>query len=176
MEDILTEVIIAKYIPDVIFKDNSIKGINFQFGNTEYTVQYSNMASDTINNIDEENFKLYNQINNNLNKWLINEKFISKFTDETRKIINEYSINPLSAMIEYTELNLNSLDMNKAYTSCLYEMELIPSYNVFDKYKIYDNHKIEDYTYYVVEFKENNIEVMLLGGQRKANIHGYIYI
>ena len=40
----------------------------------------------------------------------------------------------------------NDIDLNKAYTSNLYDMDMIPVFTRFDLFLNYDGHKIEDYT------------------------------
>ena len=53
-------------------------------------------------------------------------------------------------------------------------MDMIAVFNVFDKYIPYDNHIIEDYTFYLVEFLNCDMEVKIFVGQKIANIHGYV--
>ena len=88
MQEIVFEMLKAKYIPDLICKDTTIKGIHFKINNCQCTIQYSNMAPDTIHTIEEEQFNLFNNYNNYVSEWLLNEKFIQKFDQETRKIMD----------------------------------------------------------------------------------------
>ena len=126
------------------------------------------MASDTIQNICEDDLEQYNINNNVINEWLLTENFISKFNENSRNIINEYSIGPMTATFEQSNKNLKSIDFNKAYTSCLYDMEYIPVFNVFDEFIDYDQHVIEDYTYYLTEFNNNDIDTKNLIGKKHA--------
>ena len=154
MDDIAIEMVNSKYVPEVIYKDNSVKGIRFKLNGLDYTIQYSNMASDTVHNISEEHFELYNKENAEMNNWLITDKFISRFNDNARNIFKEYFVNPLTATFEHTEKCLLSIDHNRAYTSNLYDMDYIPVFNEFDNFVEYDEHPLENYTYYLVDLHE----------------------
>ena len=173
-DDLVIEMVQAKYIPDIICKNSSIKGFKFKLKDVEYMIQHSDMSAFIVHNIEEDELQLYNKCNNDINKWLINKNFISKFNEETRKALEDYSLRPLTASFEYTSEELLSIDFNKAYTSCLYGMEYIPTFNVFDKFIDYDGHKIEDYTYYLVEFQDDNIEMNILTSKKTCIIFGYI--
>ena len=87
MQEMVFEMLKARYIPEIIFKDETIKGIHFKLNECQYIVQYSNMALDTIHTIDEDDFNLFTQYNNHVSEWLLNEKFVSKVDDETRTIL-----------------------------------------------------------------------------------------
>ena len=173
-DDLAIEMIQAKYIPDVIFKDSALKGLKFKIMGIEYIIQHSNMASDCVHNIDEEELQLYNERNNNISKWLINKEFLSKFNDETKTILEEYSTNPLIATFEQTKDNLISIDHNKAYTSCFVEMSMIPTFNIFDSFMVYDDHAIDEFTYYLVEFEDDSIKIKILTSKKVCVLFGYI--
>ena len=174
-DDLVIEMIKDKYIPDIIFKDSTIKGLKFKIKDIEYIIQHSNMSSDCVHNIDEEELQQYNKINNDLNKWLINKEFISIFNDETRSILDDYSLNPLTVTFEQSKDNLISIDHNKAYTSCFSDMYMIPTFNNFDSFIIYDDeHTIEDFTYYLVDFEDDSIELQILTSKKVCVLFGYI--
>ena len=174
MEEMILKMVINKYIPDVIYKDNSIKGITFKVKDTKYSIQYSDMTSDALQEIGEEEYYEYNKENNKINEWLLNEKFISRFEESTRKMLDEYAISPLTCQLEYTEdKNLLSIDHNKAYTSNLNDLQHIPVFNVFDKFIDYDGHEIENETYYFVE-TDDNVETKILLGKKLSIVFGFI--
>ena len=56
----------------------------------------------------------------------------------------------------------NAIDFNKAYTSNVYDMEMIPVFTRFDLFLNYDGHKIEDYTQYYIYCEEKSIENAVL--------------
>ena len=174
MDELVIEMIHSKYVPELIYKDNSVKGIYFKLRGLSYTIQYSNMASDTVHDIPEEHFDLYNKHNAEINNWLITEKFISRFNDKARDMFKEYFVNPLTATFEHSNQNLVSIDRNKAYTSNLYDMDYIPIFTEFDNFIEYDCHPLEDYTYYLVEFEEENTEVRILTSKRVSVFPGYV--
>ena len=45
-------------------------------------------------------------------------------------------------------------------------MEYIPTFNVFDKFIDYDGHKIEEFTYYLADFIDDNIEMKILTSKK----------
>ena len=162
----------ARYIPEIIYKDNTIKGIYFRINNCQYVVQYSNMAPDTIHTIDKEEFQLFNQYNNYVNQWLLNEKFVSKFDEGTRKILDTYAVHPLTGQLE-NDLGEKfiGLDRRRAYTANLYHLNFIPVFNVFDTFIDYDQHEIEDFTIYLATFQDN-IETLIFVGATYAIVYG----
>ena len=113
MQDIIIEMVNYKYIPELIFKDNSVKGLQFKFGEKTYKIQYSSMASDTVNIIEPEDYDPCREMNKDINQWLINESFISRISEKTKETFKEYFINPLTVTFEQTEKQLLSRDRNK---------------------------------------------------------------
>src|SRR5690606_11388457 len=73
-----------------------------------------------------------------------------------RQVEKTYPIGPLSGYLteEFPEGEFNAIDMRKAYTKCLMEIDEVPVFGYFDRYQKYDNHHIEDYTMYIVEVHE----------------------
>ena len=71
---------------------------------------------------------------------------------------------PLSGFFDGCDMNCsyNTIDINKAYTSNLMDIEYFPVFSVFDIFLKYDEHKIEDYTQYIVECKDKNAETSIL--------------
>ena len=173
IQEMMFEMLIkARYIPEIIFKDNTIKGIYFKINQNQYVIQYSNMATDTIHTIDEEEYNAYYKYNNMTNEWLLNENFISKFNEETRNILDAFSVNPLTGYFEsLTPIDLIGLDERKAYTANLYVMKFIPVFHVFDKFLDYDQHDIDDYTIYQTKFTDS-LESRIFVGASIANIYG----
>ena len=99
LDEMTLEMISNKYIPEVIFKDGSIKGINFKVKDVKYTIQCSDMTSDRLQEIDEEDYEEYNKNNNMVTQWLLNETFVSRFNEQTRKILDEYTTTPLTCQL-----------------------------------------------------------------------------
>ena len=54
------------------------------------------MTSDRLQEIDEEDYEEYNKNNNRVTQWLLNEKFVPRFNEHTRKILDEYTTTPLT--------------------------------------------------------------------------------
>ena len=172
MQEMVFEMLNARYLPEIIYKDNTIKGIYFKINDYQYAVQYSNMAPDTIHTINEEEFNIFNQYNNRFSEWLLNEKFVSRFDEETRSILDTYNVCPLTAQLEYNhDKKLIGIDRRRAYTSNLYELDNIPVFNVFDKFLEYDQHDISDYTIYLAKFQDC-IETQIFVGANYAIVYG----
>ena len=61
-----------------------------------------------------------------------------------------------------TEMTYNAVDLNKAYTSNLMDIQCFPVFSVFDIFLPYDGHQIEDYTQYIVQCHDKNNETAIL--------------
>ena len=56
----------------------------------------------------------------------------------------------------------SAIDINKAYTSNLLDIEFSPVFSVLDAFLDYDNHPVEDYTQYIIVSNESNTEASIL--------------
>ena len=82
-------------------------------------------------------------------------------------------LTPLCCSFGPQKDNLIGIDINKAYTSNLMDMEYFPSFNVFDTYQKYDGHELEDNTmYYVKALRENNSAAILFD-KKYSRCFGY---
>ena len=103
---------------------------------------------------------------------MLNEKFVSKFDEETPTILDNYEVSPLMASLELeSRNNLIGIDTIKAYTSNLHELDYIPVFNVFDRFVECDEHVIEDYTMYHTKL-EDNMETRIFVGVNYAVVYG----
>ena len=93
-----------------------------------------------------------------------------------RDIENKYMLGPLCGSFKGCEFNktYNSIDINKAYTSNLKNIEYFPVFNSFDIFLNYDNHNIEDYTQYIIECLDDNTqETSILFRSKFSRCYGF---
>ena len=163
------------YIPDVNYKNKKINSLYFKVDKVKYSIQHSINEDDTDHSILENEHKIYNDANEEFYKWIINNKLISKMSEQVKLIENEYRNGPLSGYFDPFShcVTYNAVDRNKSYTSLLLEMKYFPVFNEFDNYQIYDDHKLEDYTKYFIQ-ASSNIESSILFDAEYSINYGYI--
>ena len=117
----LFEMIDKKYIPDVNYENKKINSLYFKVDKVKYSIQPSINEDDTDHSILENEHKIYNDANEEFYKWIINNKLISKMSEQVKLIENEYRNGPLSGYFESFShcVTYNAADRNKSYTSLL---------------------------------------------------------
>ena len=118
----------------------------------------------------------YNKAYANCYKWLINKSHMSTYDARTHETEKDTMIRPICCTFqdcEYDNNEMVALDINKAYTSNLMDMDRFPCFNAFDRYQDYDNHTIEDYTMYYIRSTRNDNSTAVLFGARYSRAYGY---
>ena len=84
-------------------------------------------------------------------------------------------MSPLSGYFDYcnTDMTYNAIDLNKAYTSNLIDIQCFPVFSVFDVFLPYDGHPIEDYTQYIIQCWDDNNESAILFKKTFSRCYGY---
>ena len=81
---------------------------------------------------------------------------------ETTKInVSCHHLADILAFVTLTYPN-SVIDINKAYTSDLLDIEYSPVFSVLDAFLDYDNHPVEDYTQYIIVSNESNTGAMVI--------------
>ena len=107
----------------------------------------------------KEKYIEYHKANDELYFNILQEHLKSDYSDSVLEIENKYPMGPISGYVteKYHEnATYNAIDINKAYTDCLSQINHVPVFGYFDEYKPYDNHAIENYTMYLVEVHVKN--------------------
>ena len=118
--------------------------------------------------------KEYNEAYKDTYNWLISKNHMSTYDIHTHEIEKHTMISPICCTFRLpAEREMVALDINKAYTSNLMDMEKFPCFNAFDKYQVYDDHEIEDYTMYYIRALKSNDATAILFGSTYSRAYGY---
>ena len=118
--------------------------------------------------------KEYNEAYKDTYNWLISKNHMSTYDMHTHEIEKHTMISPICCTFRLpAEREMVALDINKAYTSNLMDMEKFPCFNAFDKYQVYDDHEIEDYTMYYIRALKSNDATAILFGSTYSRAYGY---
>lgn len=179
LDDLLFDMVVNhKYTP-YISHNKRINSIRFRVGAIINCNIISNDVSEgdtVLYQIDSiEHYNKYVKINHEFYDSIMNSRHLSRFHDDTIKILDTHPINPIVG--KFNQLSdgfYDTVDMNKAYTDNLMQMQQIPVYTIFDVWTIYDNHDVEDYTQYLVYCKDSSIESKILFNKKYNRVYGSV--
>ena len=169
----------------------------------------------------EEQFKTFIELYNELYKNVINEKYICNYNEDVLRLFNEYSRGAISGILPYVKFNeykpfedfeniepsynadidtgltkpeqeetlkniykidheqfkyydvlekYDEIDINKAYTSLLMNIEKIPVFSISDTVQEYKNEKINIHAIYLVELLDPMNDLNFILFNKKYNI------
>jgi hypothetical protein len=151
---------INKYEPQIsLANDDEIKRINIKLNGKIVSIinpQENDNDSKIYFDGCENYFKQYVDFDFMIYSNLINKNNISKYNKDVLTIFKQTQRNAITKSF-YTvnsDKKFQSIDISKAYTSNLMELEYFPKINLEDTFVPYDNHEIEDYTYYIVKIND----------------------
>lgn len=146
----------AKYQPSISFKCGMLTAIYFKVGEEIMTIKDGRIWADheTLN-VDLTSQSMYDTYSNtfkNTFKQIINKSLKSEYNSSSQAIDNALPMGPCVGYFNKlsSNMDLNAVDMRKAYTHNLMMIENVPKYGVFDVYVDYDDHKVENETLYIV--------------------------
>ena len=169
-------------LPQISMTDGNLKCIKFTFLGNDYSLECvvtENIPDDNDMSISiaENEFARVKEYDQKIYSWLLNKQNLSSNSKETQQIIDELPNGPMCGYFDQKprDFVFNCADINKAYTSCLYEMEYFPVFKIFDTYINYNNEHIEDYTNYICELKENGNRAAIISGMKRIfRCYGFI--
>jgi len=100
----------------------------------------------------------------------------SEYPEAVHSIDLEYPMGPTTGYLTKKfndEETFNAIDVNKAYTHCLKNINYVPVFSYFDRYQTYDNHAIEDLTLYCVEVDATDFATTILFPLDHTRCFGY---
>ncbi|MGO9387557.1 MAG: hypothetical protein ACLPWD_05840 [Methanobacterium sp.] len=173
-----------KYIPRIQFKNGFTDSLTMSFNKDCMITIQNDIKSGNYDKIIETYDLAIMNIHNNFNKhrtiigqYLMNKQTISNYSSNFRHWISYYRIDiPYGKLSNFNRDKVIELDLKKAYTSCLLDIDYIPIFNNFCQPLKYDNHSIEDLTLYLIKICEFsiifNLEYTLIYGfnLKKINI------
>ena len=183
LTQLLFQMIDNKYTPYVNFETGILSRLCFKIKSEEedenpviYSIKHgdSSLIYDEIMPVDQ-NMSPYDIADRKIYEWLLNKNNISQRNEYIREIENKYQMSPLSGYFgcSNTDTTYNAVDLNKAYTSNLIDIQRFPVFSVFDIFLPYDGHQIEDYTQYIVQCQDTNNEVAILFKKTYSRCYGY---
>lgn len=168
------------YNPQVSLDGSLVKGVRMMLNKVKIIVSSADVGAENDNNEEElnrDNLKVFDATYAEFYKWLVNKRHISYYDKDSQEYESNYPMLPITGYFEDTDLNLKGIDMNKAYTSNLCDMEHFPVFTTFDTWHEYDNHDIEDYTMYIVKANYSKCKsirsLTLLFGAEYSRCYGY---
>jgi hypothetical protein len=161
LEHILFEIINAQYTPSITFRCGIITAIFLKVDQKEIVIKDGSVWADneTLNfDLDQNTFDAYTKTYKSVYNQVINKSFKSEYNQSSQAIDNVLPMGPCGGYFkDYTLVELNAIDMRKAYTDNLMKIENVPVYSFFDTYAAYDGHLEEPETLYIVKCSGNPI-------------------
>lgn len=154
LQILLLEIVQAKYIPDITYLDGKLMNIRFKI--EERLVSITGCSSDEVGETDHdltpENYDLFNNADQSFYEKIMKKEFMSQYSRENSDIENHYKCSPLvgSLLDNPIERKVNAIDMCKAYSSCIREIDTVPVFSYFDHYEPYKGGEIKPYSKYIV--------------------------
>ena len=158
LDQVLFEMLDQKYVPKIKYAGGRIISLMFQVNRIVASIQNSFSECPEDTEITLENKNVYLNYHNAFHKFyhrVVDKHYLSQYPEHVLKVENIYSLRPCSGYFFNRKRDqtakYNSLDVRKAYTSCMTNIDQIPVFGYFDYYKEYDNHEIEDLTMYIIK-------------------------
>ena len=159
---IFFELLNSRYEPQIKFQAGIITEVKLKLKKTTFIIKTQNLikgSPDGCIAVDDE--KTYNNMNEamfNFNKALFNPLHKSFYNQVDLKIYKEAETIPPTGLLkprEHIPKEVTEIDITKAYTSRLININKIPVFNQFDIWRPYANDmdytKMSDYVLYFVE-------------------------
>lgn len=179
LTEFLFDMINQKYTPNIVFSGGRVLSLSFFVSGIHASIENvdSTAPEDTMIQIDSvEYYKKYHEIDDKFYNKIMKESLMSDYNDNVLDIEEKYQIVPLSGYTtdKFINKEFNAVDMVKAYTDCLQNINNVPIFGYFDEYLNYDGHDIEDYNMYCVEVISNNIKTNILFPNIYSRCYGFL--
>ena len=126
--------------------------------------------------ISESNFEKFEHTHTRFKDALIRKEFMSKYNDDAYAWEQQFPISPITRSFVSSargKERFSTIDISKAYTQCLKEMNYFPVFNEFDIWQTYDGHlPLEDYTQYFVKVKREVMDGIFFR-QKRCRVYGF---
>ena len=167
-----------KYIPDVTISQGNVISIKFTVDDVNVSI-----LSMVVNEVDEHAHNLTKEIYvdfSNADKAfytaVINKNYLSEYTQADSNIENYYMCRPARGRFTRRESNylFNAVDINKAYSTCLREIQVVPVFGYFDNYVVYDGSAIKPHSKYIVSSNVSDASHALLFDRTTIKCFGFV--
>ena len=177
LNDILIDLVCNhKYVPKVFF-NNYVYKLNLKIDYINITIETVDINTQDepiieINNIEE--YEQLLKVDKEFKENFIKSEYLSTHHESVLEIENEYKIIPISGHIINTNDCVKGLDIRKAYSASLSNINMIPIFSYFDVYKKYNNEPIENYNYYIIEVNDKSDRATILFNQKYSRVYGFL--
>jgi len=176
INDLLIEIVKNKYVPKV-FYNNYVYKIDLKIDHLFISIESVDISTQSepsinMNSIDEHDKFL--SIDKAFKTNFIKNEYISVHHQSVIDLEDTYKINAISGHLYNTQNSVCGLDIRKAYSSFLSNINVIPIFSYFDVYRKYNNEPIENYTYYIIEILNcENAKSTLIFNEKFTRIYGF---
>lgn len=179
-------VYIHKFIPHVKLEKRDISGIYFDIDNNKYFIRpnINRMTTAGVGTqiIDKKKYKKYIDSEQNFYDSVIYKKIKSEYPADVLEIEERYKIGPQGGYFtdDYPNYKIiNAVDMVKAYSTCLRDIENVPVFGYFNRYRPYINgEKIDPLKMYIIDSGKDthidNRDNVILFHKRVDRVYGYV--
>lgn len=177
INDLLIEIVNNKYVPKV-FYNNYVYKIDLKIDHLFISIESVDVSTQSepsinINSIDEHDKFL--SIDKSFKSNFIKNDYLSIHHESVINIEDKYKLNAISGHLYNTPNTVCGLDIRKAYSSFLSNINVIPIFSYFDVYKKYNNESIENYTYYIIEILDcENNKSTLIFNEKISRVYGFV--
>lgn len=180
IEDLLFDCIDNNYIPEVNYQAGKLLGISFKVGDKKCSIQKADITAPEDNDIevDMKDLDKYADIDNKFYSQIIKKEYLSEFPENVLKMEEQYYMNASSGYFkgygEEDEWVYNGIDMRKAYSSCLREINEVPIFDYFDQYVNWkDTDTIREYDMYIIECTVTKNEHAIMFDNKYTRCFGF---
>jgi hypothetical protein len=177
MTNLLFDMIWNNHVPGINASNNKILSLTFSVGKILATVESSDITAPDDSEIqlpDLDSYRKYHEHDDYFYQQIINESVKSEYSQQVLEIEDEYKIGPLCGYIDqfYQNKEFNALDMVKAYTHNLMQIDEVPVFGYFDQYQKYGGHIVEDLTQYIVYCVSKTVTTTILFPAEYSRCYG----
>jgi len=178
MNSLLVNMLEVNYTPKISFNCGRIKQLAFKINGVEAIIESSDSRSPDNISIQLEDVEIYENFHKANQKFLnsvLVKNVMSNYNKEVLDFEEEYSSRPSFGRIGEDECKLfNCIDVNKAYTSMLYDLMYVPVFDYFDNYKEYNGEEIEDLNMYFIKCTDSSRLSVILFGSTYTRCYGIV--
>jgi len=173
----LIELVNNKYIPKVYY-NNYVYKIDLKIEHLLKTIESVDITTQSeplisINSIEEHDQIL--SIDKKFKNNFIKNEFLSVHHESVINIEDTYEISAISGHIENTKNTVCGLDIRKAYSSFLSNINVMPIFSYFDVYKKFNNETIENYNYYIIEIiNTEDTKTTIIFNEKITRVYGFV--
>ena len=156
---LITELRNVGYSPGIRFDCGRIVGLVLEFNKVVFNIKSQQLITGAIDgDIAVDNEQVYNNMNVAMLEFgnkIFKPFHKSYYTNLDIDILDEYRTLPIVGKLMEVQTGLVEIDISKAYTSALAEINQIPIFNEFGQFRPYHDQPIKPFNLYLVKNKDH---------------------